>query len=488
MLASQKTGTAKLEHISSILADLKADLSAPKFSIQQRQQLLEQLKVYGRSVDNADPIFTQDGIRILGQCAFEGETTAASQEALRCLANALLLVPRTRPILVDLGHGMHASDMLKGDNIDNEFLLSRLLFLMTYDTTLDYPLLVQSHGLATNINAAIARHAGRYTLQARQPAREHTQPMDLMALSETLKLLFNITHFHPALISHFSSSIPHLFTILMCRGVTKPPLEAPASFIVNALLNLDLDNSNPQSSTAAEIKPADVANPVFPSASPTANTTHLINLLSASLTSYPDTELDATVAPLLTLIRRIYEIAPADVKKSMEQQMLPTPAERDKPLGKSDTLSSRLLNLTTNALTPTLRGSISSMFFELSHKDPATFVQNVGYGFASGFLMSNNIAMPDEVARAHEEQPSASDSQRVPFPVNPVTGQRLDKEEVMEQTPMTHEEKEREAERLFVLFERLKATGVMDVVNPVEQAYREGRIQELNNDEDDDDD
>jgi hypothetical protein len=35
-----------------------------------------------------------------------------------------------------------------------------------------------------------------------------------------------------------------------------------------------------------------------------------------------------------------------------------------------------------------------------------------------------------------------------------------------------------------VLFERLKATGVMDVVNPVEEAYRSGRIQELSDDED----
>jgi hypothetical protein len=30
---------------------------------------------------------------------------------------------------------------------------------------------------------------------------------------------------------------------------------------------------------------------------------------------------------------------------------------------------------------------------------------------------------------------------------------------------------------------RLKATGVMDVQNPVEAAYREGRIQELKDDE-----
>lgn len=44
---------------------------------------------------------------------------------------------------------------------------------------------------------------------------------------------------------------------------------------------------------------------------------------------------------------------------------------------------------------------------------------------------------------------------------------------------MTDEEKEQEAEKLFVLFERLKATGVVEVVNPVERAVREGRFEEV---------
>jgi hypothetical protein len=48
---------------------------------------------------------------------------------------------------------------------------------------------------------------------------------------------------------------------------------------------------------------------------------------------------------------------------------------------------------------------------------------------------------------------------------------------------MTAEAKEREAERLFVLFERLRATGVVDVQNPVRQAVEEGtferRIEEV---------
>jgi hypothetical protein len=132
----------------------------------------------------------------------------------------------------------------------------------------------------------------------------------------------------------------------------------------------------------------------------------------------------------------------------MQKLILPTPEERDKPIGKSNTLSARLLNLSTAALTPTLRGSISAMMFELSDKDAATYVQNVGYGFASGFLMSNNIPIPENAMQASATGPVES------IPVNPITGQRLDREEPVEEEPMTEEEREREAERLFVLFER----------------------------------
>jgi hypothetical protein len=69
--------TAKLDDVTRILSELKADLDAKKLSVErtlpstiyqchalidriERRKLLEQLKVYGRSVDNSDPIFTED--------------------------------------------------------------------------------------------------------------------------------------------------------------------------------------------------------------------------------------------------------------------------------------------------------------------------------------------------------------------------------------------------------------------------------------------
>jgi hypothetical protein len=114
--------------------------------------------------------------------------------------------------------------------------------------------------------------------------------------------------------------------------------------------------------------------------------------------------------------------------------------------------------------------------FELSGENADKFVRNVGYGFAAGFLMSQNMPIPQSANEAF------ADTENGAAPINPVTGQRLDTEEKDTGPPMTEEEKEREAERLFVLFERLRATGVMDVKNPVEQAIQEGRFEELPDD------
>jgi hypothetical protein len=293
--------------------------------------------------------------------------------------------------------------------------------------------------------------------------------MDLMALSETLKLLFNITHFHPDLSQHFTDSIPNIFTILLRRDIPTKPLDAPVSFLINALLNLVREEG-----TGTSAQPHDplLHSAVFPSADPSSNAIHLITILDRAILAYPASDLDTTISPLFTLLRRIYELAPTDVQTVLQSKLLPSDSDRLQPLGKTSSLPSRLLNLSTSAQTPALRDSIAAFMFELSSKDPTTYVQNVGYGYASGFLLSKNIPMPEGAIQNAGEGSSG-------VPVNPITGQRLDREEEVEMPEMTMEEKEREAERLFVLFERLKKTGVVDVKNPVEEMYRSGKIEEL---------
>lgn len=195
--------------------------------------------------------------------------------------------------------------------------------------------------------------------------------------------------------------------------------------------------------------------------------------------------------------------------------------ERNQPLGKGTSLPARLLQLTTSASSPNTRETVAFLLFELSNSSAEEFIENIGYGYASGFLITHNIPVPASFTEGESAASSSESSSRVP--VNPITGQRLDKEPVKADPfeGMTQEEKEREAERLFVLFERhgnlptplrlffergrsvkrlvkrvwanlrprnrLKKTGVMNVKNPIEQAIEEGRFEELSDEDENDD-
>lgn len=150
----------------------------------------------------------------------------------------------------------------------------------------------------------------------------------------------------------------------------------------------------------------------------------------------------------------------------MQTLLLPSNEERAQPLGRSETLAAYLLRLSTSPVAPNLRESISSLMFELSDKDATSFVRNVGYGFASGFLMQHdltqNLPMPANAIEGWSTGENGEDGESIADRVtnvdgqeiNPVTGQRRDMEPVDNGPEMTDEEKEREAERLFVLFER----------------------------------
>ena len=104
--------------------------------------------------------------------------------------------------------------------------------------------------------------------------------------------------------------------------------------------------------------------------------------------------------------------------------------------------------MTTTPLAPKARVISGQLLFQLSESDPAQFITNVGYGYASGFLLSNGIAIPQESLDKDAEAHGA--------PINPVTGQTLEAEgrDYKPLAEMSDDEKMKEAERLFVLFER----------------------------------
>lgn len=337
-------------------------------------------------------------------------------------------------MFVDLGYEAKACNKLKNDNRDDEFLISRLIFLTTYNTTVDLTTLIDQHHLADSIAQNLSRHAKRISAKG---TKAKVDPMEDMALTETLKLLFNVTHFAPDRVTAFTPAIPHIVTILTKHDlpVSSTPLAPPFGQLINAFLNLKLDDKDAQSS-------------LYPKNEPTAVADRLIQLLDMALIAYSDEELETSVTPTVSAIMAVYEHAPEDVRTFIRGKLLPTEEDRKQVLGRGNSLTSRLLRNSTNPLTPKLRDAISHLLFDLSDKDANKFVQNVGYGFASGFLFQNNLPIPESASEAYS---SASGDER---PVNPITGQFIDTEKFAEMPEMTQEEKEREAERLFVLFER----------------------------------
>lgn len=353
----------------------------------------------------------------------------------------MLIRPSARQIFVDLGYEQKACTQLRRDAWDDEFLAGRVIFLTTYGTSVDLEKLIDEYGLATTIVAKLARHAELATNDAASKAA--VDPMQDMALGETLKLMFNVTHFCKQKADAFAPAIPHVLTILTAREVpSSRPLDGSFTHLVNALVNLKLDSPD----NKAALFPAQSQEPTTPGTESPAD--RLITLLDRALaTADADADLEQTITPLVTVLRVVQDAAPPAVQQRMRARLLPSAEDRATVLGKGATLPARLLRNSTNPLAPQLRDGISHLLFELSERDAGKFVDNVGYGYASGFLFQNNIPVP----RSASGGESGGSGGR---PVNPVTGQFLDREPSVEGPEMTDEEKEREAERLFVLFER----------------------------------
>ncbi|EEH47022.1 uncharacterized protein PADG_03120 [Paracoccidioides brasiliensis Pb18] len=457
-------GKEKLVEVLQLVDALAKDVKSNKLQSSRLIEILQQLRVHGRNPLNADAIYSREGIRILAHYGFEGRSPAISREALRCLANALLLEKDMRQIFVDLGHGPDVAEKLKEENSDDEFLASRLLFLSTYDSNLDFDKLFENNALGESINNHIYRHSKRFS----KAKKKKLDKMDELALSETLKLMFNITNFYPHRGDTFSISIPHILKILSRIEIPTPPLQAPVNYLINSLLNLDLE---------AKKSKHFGTNPLFPKFDQNCNVDKMINILDQAVAMHKPEHLETLAVPLLTLLRKIYSFAPEGPRKYMEWLLLPEDDDHDLPIGQSNTLSSRLLRLSTSPVAPSLREGISALMFELSGSDATDFVRNVGYGFAAGFLMSHDMPVPETAKEAFSSNTSRGGELNPN--VNPITGQRWDAEPRDTGPEMSQEEKEREAERLFVLFERLRATGVVDVENRVRTALEQGRFEEL---------
>ncbi|RKF62184.1 Synembryn-A [Erysiphe neolycopersici] len=458
---------AKLDEVTKLVNILSKDLTSNCLSSHQRDKYLEELKILGRDPSNSDPIYTNEGIKTLAGHAFNSPSKTTSRNALKCLANTMLLRAETRQIFVDLSLEDKLCDKIKDDNREDEFLTSRILFLTTYGTNIDLEKLIDQYRIADNICINIGRHANRILSKTEYKS---TDTFEEMALAETLKLIFNLNHFCPQRKIVFTAVLKDLIRLFIELPVLETsPLEPPIGLVINAIISLDLDET--------------ISTIFFPPSAPNIIAEHCVKLLSMSIKKYIDVDLEQNVTPLVILLQKINNLAPQAVQIYLQQLLLPSIEDRQQVLGRAESFASQLLRLVSNPTTPQLRESIPNLLFELSGKDAKKFVQNVGYGFASGFLCNHKISVPEGILEPSQTTEDDTD-QNLFNKVNPVTGQLLDKEEKLDLKDMTEEEKEREAEKLFVLFERLKKNGMLSVKNPMEEYQSSGKFEELKDETD----
>ena len=448
----------KQDQVQKLLTLLSADIASASTTEPGRAQILAELKVLGRNPRGADAIFCTSGIQTLSHYAFGEFSPTTSHEASRCIANTLLLKPALRQVFIDLGLAPKAVDRLQYQNDEDGFLMSRILFLLTFEATPDLDDLLTSHNLALHI----ASHLSRFERQLAKDDKQFIDSFSALALTEILKLMFSVTNAAMQHVQSFSSSVVPLIAVLAKLAVPNPPLQPPLSSTINALANITLVERGNTSDR-------DIAS-------------KLVEILDRSISAYTTSQLETLAIPLLTVLRKLFEVTSDETKIQLRRLLLPANEDRNKPIGQGDGLPSRLLRLTASTGLVNLSECISGLMFELSDRDASKYILNIGYGFAAGYLASHSIPVPASASSSRNE---ATETDSVP--INPITGQRLDKEPGDTGPVMTQEEKQREAERLFVIFERLQATGVMKVENPVKQAVERGqfsgKIEELSDSE-----
>ncbi|KAI0637602.1 guanine nucleotide exchange factor [Trametes polyzona] len=495
----------------------------------------------------------------------------ASNEAIRCVANAMLLVDQARNTFIEkqVGGGEFALELLeKSTNPERIFLASRLLFLSTVSifSAGDFiKQLVEAKppGHSNSITEILGGKLDvltRAILTGTKFARE--------AMTDLLKFTFNLLLHYPKLVDESSSKnepkvmgdcwsdrldgiLPYLLRTFSTLPPSFPaPLVAPMTHVIHSLITIPVSPSlrsawfprstnsrgspvpskpsgssetsskasrpsSNSSSQAGSPTGGPVKDPkpgafdrawsalsagrrsLSRSSSPHASTTPIdvllraYDLLDVSLNHYmpgtvepddaavrekcrseTDQTLDDVMTPLAVLITKLCQ-ADENSRMRMREWILPEDLDRTSPLeGRADLLG-RLLRLLASVHHAKLKNAVGEMLFAVCDSDASTLSSYVGYGNVAGFLFNKGIMSAPPPARGSSGA-SAPTATATGVPINPITGIA---EKPAPPIEMSDEEKEREAEKLFVLFDRLEKSGAIPKEsNPIRKAIQEGKL------------
>lgn len=194
--------------------------------------------------------------------------------------------------------------------------------------------------------------------------------------------------------------------------------------------------------------------------------------------------LDDMLSPLVVLITKLC-IADEGSRSRVRHWIVPDDLDRSSPLEERPDIPGKCLRLLSCVYHPRLKDAVGELLFAIADSDGRIFIFSprfssnlflfiastlcslVGYGNVAGFLFHKGFF--NAPSRNSNIPTSTSSGESI----NPITGTIV---KPTEGVPMTDEEKEREAEKLFVLFDRLEKTGAIPPEqNPMRKAMQQRR-------------
>ncbi|KAK3844979.1 MAG: guanine nucleotide exchange factor [Linnemannia gamsii] len=413
--------------VDALIQDLKEGGVARNWNERERTLAIQALKTLGRSTEGCDSIFTEEGIRTLMYHSGLHKATeinidkTCSREALKCLANALLLKPSTKPTFERLEGHSQCSVLLKRSQLSNEsqFLFSRILFLMTIDASTVVRSLLDHYQAVNNVGVVLK------TQMARSP--DGTMFTQSMVLSEALKYLFNLMMWDPKIErpdeadftpeqktkvsgERFQSLLPTIISIIITIPTSQPnPLEPPHSHAIHVLLNFPISAS---ALLVTRSQQATLLSVLLQILDDTLK--HCLNTDDEASTEGMSngTELDEIVPPLVIVLTNIAS-AGGEARKAMKARLLPDDVDRSRPLEKGDSFSARLIRRLTSARFPQIKETVGQLLFVVCNEDPSLLTRHVGYGNAAGFLMNRNLGVPASVSGIDSEDEEEDEDDEV---------------------------------------------------------------------------
>ncbi|KAI8823515.1 guanine nucleotide exchange factor [Fimicolochytrium jonesii] len=458
-------------------------------------KILTCLRFLSREPEGCDDLFGNNGVAVLLKQArldvdakFDFTENPSATEALKCLCNTLLQHPPARLGVAELGGVESICHLLKDCHSelpsDFQFLLMRITFLLSVedpaivrcmlapnlgfvDTLTIYlqPLTKQQSVKAEMVMSEILKTV--YNLMSvGKPAPATTRSSTKLngrtgsrsSISSTVVTLAGVT-VDVDYIDGFKNLLPVITHLLINHPLPSTPLTPPISHMVHTLLNFPLTPYRDLFFKQGDVHPLVGRLCEILAGSLDANSSE-DSKPNARRKSLSQTKVEDILPSLLLVLGGIAR-QDVDAKDALRDILLHEDIDRSKPLDEGTSLTSRLIGFMTSIIHPNIRDSVCELIFVLCDEDPGKLVRYTGYGHAAGFLYSKGIAGGPFDDSAANSRP-ASRSQ----PIHPISGKYERPDTGPELEDMTEEEKEREAERLMVLFERLNRTGVIKAVFP----------------------